>query len=225
MSATIRQIVDDALTVVGEVSGAGVQAYSEDRMFGDTIRAFNMLFKKYAWDQYIDWFTLVLDGATGKITTDAFTHVRDFEDIMSVHRAGQAPALPVAPKGLNPNILNGTSVLYWSALPATDAAYDLKKIRMLPRTATGSIDVCARVYPKANTVAWSWTDVMHLDKDMIVHGVAFLTLLADETNSSAAEGQRMLMEARFTDIKAILADKPLAAGGSNTGLPMEWFPR
>lgn len=225
MSATIREIVDDALTAVGEVSGAGVQAYSEDCMFDDTIRAFNMLFKKYAWDQFLDWFTVTLDGATGKITTDAFTNVRDFEDIMAVYKAGQRTPLPILPKKYNPNTLTGTNITYWASLPATDTNYTLRKIRIWPKTSVGSIDVQARVYPIAQDAEWDWNDTMDLDKDMLVHGTAFMTLLADETNSQAAEGQRLLMEDRFKDIKAVLADHTIPAGGSNQGIPTDWFTR
>ena len=225
MSATIRQIVDDALTAVGEVSGAGVQTFSEDIMFADAIRAFNMLFKKYPWDQFAEWMTLTLDGTTGKITTNAFTNVLDFEDIIAVHKAGQAVPLSVLPHGRNPGTLTGTNPMYWGSLPATNADYALKKIRIYPLTATGNLDVFARVYPKAQGTPWDWADVMYLDKDMLVHGTAFMTLLADETNGSAAEGQKMLMEARFADIKALLADKPIATMGSSSQIPMEWFPR
>ena len=66
MSATIREIVNQALTVVGEVSGPGVQMYEDDRMKADAVRAFNMMFKKYPWQQYLKWFTVALDGVSGK---------------------------------------------------------------------------------------------------------------------------------------------------------------
>ena len=88
MSATIREIVNQALTVVGEVSGPGVQMYEDDRMKADAIRAFNMMFKKYPWQQYLDWFTVTLDGTTGRPNTGPFNQVLDFEDFIAVHSDG-----------------------------------------------------------------------------------------------------------------------------------------
>jgi hypothetical protein len=61
MSATVAQVRDDALTIIGEVAGTGVQTYSEDRVKRDVVRSFNLLFKKYNWDQYSDWLHLELD--------------------------------------------------------------------------------------------------------------------------------------------------------------------
>ena len=90
MSATIREIVNQALTVVGEVSGPGVQMYEDDRMKADAIRAFNMMFKKYPWQQYLNWFTVTLDGATGRPKTSPFEQVKDFEDFIAVYRDQEA---------------------------------------------------------------------------------------------------------------------------------------
>src|SRR6266404_5305657 len=98
MSASVRQIVNDAQTIVGEVAGAGVQAYSEDRMKADAARAFNMMFKKYHWHQYRKWQTVTLDGVLGIVTAAAdFTKVLDFEDFISVHRDGERKPLPILP--------------------------------------------------------------------------------------------------------------------------------
>lgn len=224
MSATIREIVDDALTVVGEVSGAGTQTYSEDRMFSDTVRAFNLLFKKYSWEQYRQWFQLTLDGTTGVITTDAFANVRDFEDFYSVHPDGQQNPLPILPRRLNPFTLTGGNTLqYWGSLPATDAKYPLRRLQFWPKTSVGLINVLARVYPIATGEDWDWEDVMYLDKDMMVNGVAYMTLSSDDLNASAADAQRQMMEMRYKDIIAALADKPIAINGSGANIPTQWF--
>lgn len=224
MSATIREIVDDALTVVGEVSGAGTQVYSEDRMFDDTIRAFNLLFKKYHWEQFRQWFQLPLDGVLGIITTDAFVNVRDFEDFYSVHPDGQQNPLPVLPKRLNPYTLTGgTTLQYWGSLPITDGNYVNRRLQFWPKTATGIINVLARVYPIANDAKWAWDSPIYLDKDMMVNGVAYMTLSSDDLNASAADAQRQMMEMRFKDIMSSLADKPIAVNGSSGVIPNQWF--
>lgn len=225
MSATIREIVDDALTVVGEVSGAGTQSYSEDRMFADTIRAFNLLFKKYSWEQYREWFQLPLDGVLGIVTTDAFTNVRDFEDFHSVHPDGYQRPLPVLPKRLNPYTITGNTLQYWGSLPTTDTNYKLRRLQFWPKTAVGTVNILARVYPIATGEVWNWDDTMYLDKDMLVNGVAFMTLSSDDINASASDAQRQMMEMRFKDIINELGDKPISVDGSFPAVPNQWFER
>ena len=224
MSATIREIVNDALTVIGEVSGAGTQTYSDDRMFADTIRIFNLLFKKRSWEQYRQWFQLTLDGTTGKITTDAFTNVRDFEDFYSVHPDGIQNPMPVLPRRLNPFTLGtGTTLMYWDSLPVTDTSYAKKRLQFWPKTSTGKINVQARVYPKTVTENWDWADTMYLDKDMMVCGVAYITLSSDDLNAGQAEAQKAMMEQRYKDIEAQLSDKPISIDGSGANIPTQWF--
>jgi len=161
VGATIRAIVDDALTVIGEVSGAGVQTYSEDRMMADAIRSFNLLFKKYTWDQFTGWFRFQPDGILGLPQTDVFTNVRDFEDILGVYKDGSPTPLPILAKSTNPYAISGTDLQYWSSLPATDANYQNRRIRLWPNNyaATNFINVFARIYPKANGINWAWDDM------------------------------------------------------------------
>lgn len=223
MSATIREIVNDALTVIGEVSGAGTQTYSDDRMFADTIRIFDLLFKKRSWEQYRQWFQLTLDGVTGKVTTQAFTNVRDFEDFFSVHPDGQNNPLPILSKRLNPYTISGTTLLYWDSLPVTDPDYETKRLQFWPKTATGVINVSARVYPKATGTNWDWGDKIYLDKNMMVCGVAYITLSSDDLNAGQAEAQKAMMEQRYKDIEGQLADKPIAINGSGPSFPTNWF--
>jgi len=224
MGVTIRQVVDDALTVVGEVAGAGVQAFSEDILFNNCIRGFDLLFKKYPWDQYTDWFSLTLDGVTGKITTTPFANVRDPEDIISVRMDKSINPLPVLGQRQNPFNITGTTPRFWKTLVATDADYETKRFKIYPVTATGTINVQARIYPKATGVDWDWEDVMYLDKLMLVAATAYQALTSDETNPQAAEAQRLMMEARFSDIKALLADHPISSS-SQPDIPDQWFER
>lgn len=224
MSATIRQIVDAALTVVGEVTGTpGVQFYEEPRMLDDANRAFNMIFKKYTWEQYLQWFTVTLDGTTGKITTNAFTNIADFEDFIAVHRDKESSRLPVAPKRLNPSSLGSTTrVLYWTSLNATDANYAGRKLQFYPVTAVGNVNVLARVYPVTPPATLQFTDTVYLDKDMMAYATAFMTLSGDDLNAGAAEVVRNLMEMKYKDITAQLGNHPLPIQG-DSGIPMRWF--
>jgi len=217
--------VDEALTVVGEVSGPGVQVYENDRMKQDAIRAFNMMLKKYAWHQYLSWFTVTLDGTTGKSVENLFENVLDFEDFIGVHRTGETQRLPIAPTRANPNTVLGTTAMMWTSLNATDADYPKKKIRVYPYTSVGKIDVLARVYPAMPPqFNLDWTDILYLDKDMLVYATAFMTLSGDDLNAGAAEVVRNLMEMKYKDVTAQLGNHPLPVRGDSS-IPFYWTER
>lgn len=223
MASTIRQIVDDTLNVLGEVAGAGVSAYSEDRMMADAIRSFNLLFKKYHWPHLLEWFRVQLDGTLGIVPVNTFLYVKDVEDFFAVYRDGETRPLPSLSKNINPYSLTGSSLVGWNFLPVTDANYDNRYLQFWPKTTTDYVNVVARVYPKASGVPWDWADEMPLDADMLVCGTAYMTLSSDDINPGAADAQRSMMEMRYRDILAALADQPLALRGNNT-IPNEWFP-
>jgi hypothetical protein len=225
VSATIREIVNQALTVVGEVSGPGVQMYEDDRMKADAVRAFNMMFKKYPWQQYLQWFTVALDGVTGRPSTGPFNQVLDFEDFVAVHRAGESRRLPIAPTRLNPATLStGGQPMYWTSLNVTDIQYHTKKLLFYPLTSTGSVNVLAKVYPRpmpASFQNFDWQDIFYLDTDMLVYATAFMTLSGDDLNAGAADVVRNLMEMKYKDVMAALGSHPIPVSG-DSGVPFYW---
>jgi hypothetical protein len=226
MPATIRSVVDDAQELVGEVSGPGVQMYSDDRMFADAIRSFNMLFKKYNWRNYCDWLQLTLDGVTGTVTTDELQYVQDFEDFIAVRRDGSYTNLSIAPRTLSPfqsDMSSGLSPLHWTSLNVLNPKYAKKRIYVLPWTATGKINVFAKFYPVLND-AWDWQDTFYMDRDMLVYGTAWATLSMDDLNAAAADMAKNMMEMRYKDIQAQLASFDLSFGsGGRSGIPNEWL--
>lgn len=225
MSATLRQIVDDALAVMGEVAGVGTQAFSDDKLKRAAVKSFNLLFKKKYWPQYTQWFQLALDGTLGIVTTDAFTRVMDFEDFAAVHRDGQSTALSRLPKSINPYTVTGNTVTYWTSLPVSDARYATRRLQFYPKTSVGLVNICARVYPlPASATQFGWDDVFDLDRDMLADGAAFLAFIGDDLNPGAADTCRQMMEMRFRDIEASLASQPLpiATGPSIPNAWQEW---
>jgi len=225
MSATIRTIVDDATELIGEVAGVGVQQFDDDVLFRHVIRAFNLLFKKTHWENYRQWFTVVLDGTTGVITTDTFEQVIDFDDFIAVHIAGETGALPTLSKNINPNTIKGTRPRCYTSLPVTNANYVKRKLQIYPVLATGSLDVHARVYPLVPpALDWDFLDVMHLDKDMLVYATAFMALIGNSLNPDAANVCKELMEMKFNTITAGLAGQPIPIEG-DTSIPTQWFER
>lgn len=220
--STIREIVDDALNVLGEVSGAGVSTYSDDRMMADAIRSFNLLFKKYYWPHLMQWFRVALDGTLGIVPANTFQYVRDIEDFHSVYRDTETKPLPLLPKMVNPySLATGTRVLYWTFLPVTDANYANRYLQFWPKGSTEYVNVLARVYPKDNATPWDWDDEMPLDHDMLVCGTAWHTLASDDVNPGAQDAQRNMMEMRFKDVLAALANQGVSLH-SGTAIPTRW---
>lgn len=227
MSATIREIVDAALTVVGEVSGAGVQQYEDDRMKQDAIRAFDMMFRKGEWRQYLQWFTVTIDGTLGIPTTDTFETIKDFEDFICVMVAGETRPIPIAPARFNPNTLNvtGTRPIYWTSLNATNVNYRKRKLLFYPATSAGNVNVLAKVYPLTPPATqFDFADVFYLDKNLLVYATAYMTLSGDDLNAGAADVVRNLMEMTYKDIQAALAKHPIpiTTGGV---IPSYWQER
>lgn len=225
MTATLREIVDDAQGIVGEVPGVGVQTYSDDRMFADCIRAFNLLFKKYKWREYCAWRKLTLDGITGQVTTNDLQFVLDFDDFIEIRRDGTNATVSVMPRNVNPfspSLLAGSTPRYWTSLNATfDANFATKRIVFYPMTSTGLVNVFARFYPNQDE-AWDWGDTMYLDRDMLAYATAYMTLSGDDLNPGAADANRSLMESRFKDIMSNLSSHEILVGSARGGIPEQW---
>jgi hypothetical protein len=227
MSATVAQLRDDALTIIGEVAGTGVQTYSEDRVKRDVVRSFNLLFKKYNWPQYAAWMRLELDGTTGVIKTDSLEGVKDFEDFISVHPDGKTNALPIMSNNFNPyqsSMSSGTDPVFWTMLHATNANFRKRKLQIYPTTAAGFINVHAMLYPiVSQDNDWADESSMELDRDMLAYGTAFMTLAADDLNPQGAAVAQNLMEMRYRDIMNKLAGHRIPINQSATRIPNQWM--
>jgi hypothetical protein len=228
MAKTIRELVTDAQELLGEVAGAGVQTYSDDRMFRDCIRAFNIFHKKYPWEQFTTWTVCNLDGTTGKVVDPVFQQLRDFDDILSVFPDQSDFQIPVLDRRRNPTTLTGSRALFWTSIPTTDTDYQYKRIRIVPPTATSKIVVNWRMYPRmfettGKQQPWDWDDVMDLDEDMIIHTIAYFTLSSDDINSNASQDQQNLADDRFAEIMSNLSRRKMTPSPSGGGIPNTWY--
>jgi hypothetical protein len=230
MAKTVREIVTDAQELIGDVPGAGVQTYSDDRMFRDCIRAFNIFHKKYPWEQFQSFTLAALDGVTGKIATDIFQYLKDSEDIFAVFPEQSDIEIPVLGHRRNPAMYRGSGPgRFWTTLPTIDPDFQYKRIQMLPPTSTGNIVVCWRHYPRSFSVTgqqdpWKWDDVMDLDEGMLVHATAWMTLSHDDINAGATQDQQNLADDRFNEVTISLARRKMTPSPSGSGVPYTWYP-
>lgn len=219
--ATAREIVDEAMRIIGEAAGAGVQIHAEDGMLETVNRVARLAFTRYSWDQFIHWQELELDGSTGLVTaSDAFEDVKGLQDFLAIYREGEDVQIPKLARTVNPFVLTGSRVLCWSSLVATHPNYQGKRLQFYPLTATGTLNVCTRVDPSPYT----WDDEIALDQDILVAGTAWITLMGDDLNPGAAEGQRLFMDERFNVILKSLALQPVTSSPKST-FPTDYFVR
>lgn len=225
MTALVGDIMEDALDLIGEIAGPGTNAYSEDRIRKEVVRSFNMLFKKYHWPQYCDWFRVQLDGLTGTVTTNDLSAIVDAEDVVGVKFDGRNSDIPRLPIQRNPFAINTSgAVSYWRNLNVNNAYYATKRLIFYPITATDFVNVGARLYPTQVGNQWVDDDTMYLDKDLLVFGAAFSTMSADDVNANAAKVAQQMMDIRYKDIISSFADTPMSnTGGVN--IPNSWSMR
>jgi len=222
MAVTINQIVQDALGILGEVTGVGTQLYSEPRMIKDAGRAFNMLFKKHWWRHYVKNTTHILSGSTGMVTDSPFAQVVDFDDFHAVYGRENTRPLPTLPENININTITGTTPKFWTSLPASDANYGTKKIQIYPITSTGQIMVKARYHPLTAGTDWTGATSVEFDRDLLVFGTAYVALSGDDLNPQAKTDVQAMMDSRYRDIQNSLANQHMGASYDD-GIPRTWF--
>lgn len=219
---TLGDIIEGAQDLIGEVAGSGVQTYAEDRQLRDAVRGFNMMFKKYHWDQYSKWLRLALDGTLGIVEANAdLASVLDYEDFFAVHRDAEPRPLSVLPPTVNPYVLTGTTVLYWTSLHASHANFATRKLQFYPVASTGYVNIRARVYPISSSNNWEPDSVVHLDEDLLTYATAFMSLAVEDLNPQATEVVKNLMEMKYKDIIASLASRPMTAY-AQAQYPTQW---
>ncbi len=223
MTVTVSQVVQDALGILGEVTGVGTQLYSEPRMVKDAGRAFNLLFKKHWWPPYTYWHDCELNGVDGTILPpETFVSVLDFDDFYAVHRDGQSRPLPTLPQAVNPYVITGTQPRFWTSMTNGEVEYAAKKIRIFPLASQGKIQVRARHHPLAEGEEWNVDTIMALDRDLLVFGTAFMALSGDDINPQAKADVQSMMDSRYRDIQISLSNQHTALAETTT-IPTNWF--
>lgn len=223
-------LVSDVITAVeqeiGEVSGPGVQVYTEDTLLIKIQQCFRLLMRKYPWEQYRAWSRHQLDGTLGIVNADTFTTVRDFSDFIAVHVDARCEPLPSLPHNMNPYSIatGGTKPIIWTSLPVTDTKFLTRRLQFYPKAATGYVNVLTKIYPDASEIVPATT--LYLDKDLLVYGTSWMMLEDEGINQASAGKNQMLFDLTYKDITAALASQPLIGadgrGGGGVNIPTEW---
>ncbi len=83
MSRTMEQIIGDCVLSLQQVSGLGIQTYTEPQLMNLIQQNFDALFDRMWWKDYMEWYTRTLDGFSGHVTA-TLPDVKRYVDIFAV---------------------------------------------------------------------------------------------------------------------------------------------
>ena len=216
--ATFADLITRATRRLSMVPGLGTQIYAEDVIADIIQQRFNMLYKQAWWPQFMSWQTWTLDGTTGRVT-DTITSLlkgdEPFEDIRAIWPTSSDTDVPLPrlPGDVVPTTLTGTEPYYYEP-------DNTKIFRILPTTATGTLELHVRTRPD------DFTDDSTVDfnAEVLVFGACWDYVLDDGTNPEQAENFRMLYEGELHDYKARRnTDRVPLNATSRPYIPNSWW--
>lgn len=213
-AVSLNQVVQRTLDFLREVPGISVQTYSEPRIQRLAQSVFDLVFEQAWIPDLCEWQTIVLDGTTGKPTTNLT--IRSFQDIRAFYREGQQYPLPLLPRSMNPDVVTGTVARFVDPLRQPETGATTKIFRVLPIASAGSVTFYARYHPGDQTSTPD-TAALYIDKDLIALGCTYMSLEQDGSNPGATQMYQGLFENKLNTIKAAYssAGVPLTAQGGS----------
>jgi hypothetical protein len=196
----VSDIMGDVITELSMVSGVSVQTYASPRIQQHTQDALIMLMDEMWWPQLMQFYNVVPDGATGRITTDLVStlanhSVSRFQDIEGVYPVALNKPLMILPPRFNPFTLSGSSSVYITP----DATNPLRPFAVWPVTAADTLVVHARAYP---AIPISTTDTVYLDRLLVTYMAAYMYTEDDGTNPGQIAKFKAMFEKRLQQVTA-----------------------
>lgn len=209
-----------------QVSGTGVQIYSEDVIVKFLQHKLDMLFSKRFWAHFCQWHTLTLVGSGGAHDFDfsaSDVNVKHFTDIRVVYRENSDRPLPsLNSRNRNPYNITGDTPRYVEPLATAASSYATKLFRVWPLTATGTLYVHARTYP-SKLVDIEGSAEVEFDADALALGAAWEYAEDDGTNPGAAQKLQTLFEQRVGQLEKDADAQPFELAPGSTDIPEQWF--
>lgn len=196
MSTTVRNVLERTLVQLSQVPGASVQLYSEETIIENIKTQFDLYFDEYHWPAYEEWTYGTLDGTLGIITRDLSitdgadypSLLRRYEDIYGVYPEGSDVSLTEVPEGIPPRrISGGTSPRFIRSYSDTS-----KIFRVVPYTATGTLDIHYRARPSELTI----DSVIYLDETLLTLASTYMYLSKDGSNAGNTQEIQAMLAAR-----------------------------
>lgn len=210
---TLAELVAVTELRIGQVSGIGAQVYAEDVIAEMLIHKFDVLFDKFHFPEYTDWYagTLGSDGKCNTALNDSSIGLNRFKDIIGVWYEDDKHPLKrfTSRRNANNYAVAGNRPRY------IEATADTKIFRCLGLGTSGdNVDIYFKKYPD-EIVA---DTTIKIDKQALVLGAAFDYLADDDANAGATEKMRTLFNQRIEQLTASFSNLEVEdprAGGSH----------
>jgi len=217
MSVTVDEVRQDAIKLLSQVAGTGVQMYAEDKLLIYVRQAFNAIFKQDFWPQYYEWETSIpLDGTGGIITTTVA--YAEYDDIQYIWQAGTRREVPPLPARLNPSTVTGSTAQFF--IPAYTTAN--KPIQILPLAAAGSLDMYGRVHPGESSDLFNGDTTLKFDRDLLTIATALEYATDDGDNPNAVAKLQDKYNRRYKQVKP---KRLLLMNQRSPDIPSSWYDR
>ena len=179
------QIVTKVLQRLALVEGLDAQIYAEPRIQLAVQHKFDLLFREYWIPEYTTWQEeMTLDGASGVVTADLSTRIKDFRDLHSVFHEGSYKPLPMAPLSTRDADINYPSIRQLGTNPT-------KWFKILPTNTVGKVWISYRTKPDDFEEDG---DEIHMDTQLLLLGTCWDVLEDDGTNPGASDKFRVLFQ-------------------------------
>jgi hypothetical protein len=219
MQTTVQDIVSDVITELSQVPGVATQLYSAGIIRQFVQDAFLLEFEDMWWPDYMTYFTVALDGTTGRISSDLIGPlgpISEYGDIAFVWPEGDNRRLQELPPGVNPTTLTGGGLRFISP----DYTTANRPLRAWPSESAGNIVIWARQRPK---LPLAEADTVNLDRLLLTYGAAWMYCVDDGTVPAQVTKYEMLAVKRRVQVKSRYAQQPLPLDARQSQIPGEWW--
>lgn len=210
--ATLQSLITRTERFLSQSAGTAVQTYAEPRIANYIQTAFDSLFLKVWWPQYMVWETLTLDGVTG--TPTANPQINRLVDMRAAYRGGTNHALRMPPTDINPNTFTGDTTARYITGQATSRVF-----KIFPLAATGTVDLTGRVYPGT----FGLSDTINMDDTLISLLAAWHYCVDDGNNPAQAEKFLQAFTTHFDLTTANLQNAGISLDPRLSNVPSEWW--
>jgi hypothetical protein len=216
---TLEELITEIQSELHQVAGPAVQVYSQDMLVKRVNDAFLTFFDdpKITWKRFVDYATYVLDGTTGKATTNVSTLYRDYHHIFAVYPAESDRRLVSWNMQRNPALITGDYPVFVKPTQTAE-----KVFQVLPVTATGSVSVVGKQMPSTFPFD-DLSDTVPFDYLAIKYYVTWQELADDGANPAATENALKLFQNRYDTLEKNQGQEPVAYNGGMSQYPTEWY--
>ncbi len=206
---TVSQLTQSVISLVGLVTGTGVQTYTEPQVAAAIQAQFDILFIKRFWNWLTPTIQMTLDGATGVVTGNLATYFNDPTDIKEIWITDTDRRV-VPPRDREYLRANGSNAQFYKPMLWTDALIATKVLQFYPITATDTLDITGRTKP----ATFAPGSTVPFPDVVMTQAAAWHLLDNDGINPTAAAKAQLLFETSYKDLIGALGEDVIGHGGS-----------